>query len=88
MVAVPGPIAGRKIGVIADSDSDIAGIRSLRKALLKQEAELLVIAPHGGFIGKGRNKEVVQRTVLTARSIEFDAWWWPAAPGTSRTSRR
>ncbi|WP_269810303.1 catalase [Kineosporia rhizophila] len=73
VVAVPGPIAGRKIGVIADSDSDIAGIRSLRKALLKQEAELLVIAPHGGFIGKGRNKEVVQRTVLTARSIEFDA---------------
>ncbi len=32
-----------------------------------------MIAPAGGFIGKGRSKEVVDRTVLTTRSIEFDA---------------
>jgi catalase len=73
IVEVPGPIAGRKVGVIADSGSDLAGIRTLRKLLLKQGTELLVIAPAGGFVGKGRSKEVVDRTVLTARSIEFDA---------------
>ncbi|GAB6898259.1 catalase [Kineosporia succinea] len=73
VVTVPGPIAGRKIGVIADDDSDLAGIRTLRKALLKQGAELLVIGPRGGFIGKGRSKEMTQRSALTARSIEFDA---------------
>ena len=73
IVEVPGPIAGRKVGVIADSGSDLAGVRTLRKALVKLGAELLVIAPTGGFIGKGRSKEVVDRTALTTRSIEFDA---------------
>jgi catalase len=33
-----------------------------------------VIAPHGGFIKKGpRSSEIVERTFLTTRSIEFDA---------------
>ncbi|MBT0769624.1 catalase [Kineosporia sp. J2-2] len=73
VVEVPGPIAGRKVGVIADSGSDLSGLRTLRKALTKLGAELLVIAPAGGFIGSGRSREVVQRTVLTARSVEFDA---------------
>ena len=32
IVTEPGPIAGRKIGVIADAGSDLAGIDKLRKA--------------------------------------------------------
>ena len=42
---VPGPIDGRKVGVIADEKSDLAGIAKLRRALSNLGAELLVIAP-------------------------------------------
>ena len=69
----PGPIAGRKIGVVADDNSDLAGIGKLRKAAEKLGATVLVIAPHGGFLKKGRTRMAVERTFDTARSIEFDA---------------
>ncbi len=73
LISAPGPIAGRKIGVIADAGSDLAGIGRLRKAVEKLGATVLVIAPVGGILGRGRAAEVVNRTLLTARSIEFDA---------------
>jgi catalase len=80
----PGPIAGRKIGVVADDGADLAGVAKLRKAAEKLGAKVLVIAPHGGFLKKGRSQEVVQRTFDTARSIEFDAV--VVAAGTQPTS--
>ena len=49
----PGPIAGRKIGVIADAGADLAGIGKLRKAAAKLGATVLVIAPVGGVLGSG-----------------------------------
>jgi catalase len=73
VVTVPGPIAGRKIGLIADASADLAGIAKLRRALDKQGAVLHVIAPVGGVLSDGSSTEVVERTFLTARSIEFDA---------------
>ena len=73
IVTVPGPIAGRKIGVIADAGSDLAGIDKLTKAAAKLGAEVLVIAPVGGVLAKGKTRVIVNRTLLTARSIEFDA---------------
>ncbi|GIF23308.1 catalase [Actinoplanes tereljensis] len=73
VVVEPGPIAGRKIGVIADDGSDLAGIRKLRTAAEKLGAQVLVIAPHGGTLGKGRSVLPIDRSILTARSIEFDA---------------
>ncbi len=73
VVDAPGPIAGRKIGVIADAGSDLAGIGKLRQAMDKLGAEVLVIAPVGGVLGRGARKLNVDRTLLTARSIEFDA---------------
>jgi catalase len=73
IVVEPGPIAGRKIGVIADAGSDLAGIAKLAGALDKEGASLLVIAPYGGLLANGENEVVVERTLLTARSIEFDA---------------
>jgi catalase len=69
----PGPIAGRKIAVIADSGSDLAGIAKLRTALDKRGATVLVLAPVGGSLKKGRTTLVVDRSNATARSIEFDA---------------
>jgi catalase len=59
--------------VVAYSGSDLAGIAKLRQALDKQGAALHVIAPVGGVLTDGTNEEIVERTLLTARSIEFDA---------------
>ncbi|MCW2525548.1 MAG: catalase [Pseudonocardiales bacterium] len=73
VVVTPGPIAGRKIGVIADAGSDLAGIDKLRKAFARLGATVLVIAPVGGVLKRGRQTITVDRTQLTARSIEFDA---------------
>jgi catalase len=73
VVTEPGPIAGRKIGVIADAGADLAAIGKLRKAMDKLGATVHVIAPVGGVLGKGSSKQIVERTLLTVRSIEFDA---------------
>ena len=73
VVVTPGPIAGRKIGVIADAGSDLGGISKLSKAAAKLGATVLVVAPIGGVLKKGRSSLIVDRTLLTTRSIEFDA---------------
>jgi catalase len=73
IVTEPGPIAGRKIGVIADAGADLAGISKLQKAAAKLGASVLVIAPVGGVLGRGTRAQAVDRTLLTARSVEFDA---------------
>jgi catalase len=73
IVTEPGPVTGRKIGVIADDGSDLAGVKKLRTAALKYGVETLVIAPRGGVLKKGRQQIVVDRSLDTARSIEFDS---------------
>jgi catalase len=73
VVTEPGPIAGRKIGVIADAGADLAGIDKLRKAAGKLGASVLVVAAVGGVLSHGARRETVERTLLAARSIEFDA---------------
>jgi catalase len=73
VVTEPGPVSGRKVGVIADSHSDLGGITALTESLRKVGVDVLVIAPTGGTLGAGQATVVVQRTPLTARSIEFDA---------------
>lgn len=73
VIDVPGPIDGRKIGIVADAGADLAGITKLRRALSKLGADLLVIAPIGGTLGSGAQSTPVDRTLLTCRSIEFDA---------------
>jgi catalase len=73
IVLTPGPVAGRKVGVIADAGSDLAGIGKLKKAAERFGVTVLVIAPVGGVLKRGRAQVTVDRTNLTARSIEFDA---------------
>ena len=73
VVTDPGPIAGRVVGVVAGPKADLAGIAKLRKALKAEGAVLRVIAPVGGVLGSGSRKEIAQRTLLTTRSIEYDA---------------
>jgi len=61
------------VGVVVTDLADLSGVAKLRAALEKQGAQLLVIAPHGGTVRRGRAMEVVDRTFLTVRSIELDA---------------
>ncbi|OLR93631.1 catalase [Actinokineospora bangkokensis] len=69
----PGPVTGRVVGVVAGPGADLGGIDKLEKAVEAAGAILRVIAPAGGVISKGRTTRVVERTLLTCRSIEFDA---------------
>ena len=73
ILAEPGPIDGRKIGIIADAGSDLAGVAKLVKATAALGVTALVIAPVGGVLKAGRRTVTVDRTLATARSIEFDA---------------
>jgi catalase len=73
VTGVPGPIAGRVVGVVAGPKADLAGIGKLRDALEAQGAVLRVIASHGGNLVRGVRKEIIERTLLTTRSIEYDA---------------
>jgi catalase len=73
IVDTPGPIDGRKIGIIAGADSDLAGVAKLVSSIQRLGATPLVTAPFGGVLKSGRRSVVVERTLLTARSIEYDA---------------
>jgi hypothetical protein len=73
ILAEPGPVDGRKVGIIADADSDLAGVAKLVKSIQQLCATPLVTAPVGGVLNSGRRSVIVERTLLTARSIEFDA---------------
>ncbi|UXA20462.1 catalase [Mycobacterium sp. SMC-4] len=73
VVTTPGPVAGRKVAVVADNSSDLAGLAKLAKALDKVGAQAMVLAPVGGQLTSGRRTVTVDRTFATARSIEFDA---------------
>jgi catalase len=73
LVATPGPIAGRVIGVVADTGSDFAAIKKVRDALARLGAKTLVIAPVGGVLKRARTSLTVDRTLLTTRSVEYDA---------------
>ena len=73
ILAEPGRVGGRKIGIIANAGSDLAGISKLVKAAAALGVTALVIAPVGGVLKAGRRKVTVDPTLATARSIEFDA---------------
>lgn len=73
VITTPGPVAGRKVAIIADSDSDLSGVSKLAKALDKAGVVPVVVAPAGGQLKSGRRTLIVERTFDTARSIEFDA---------------
>ncbi|UNS99871.1 catalase [Streptomyces tubbatahanensis] len=75
------PTDGRIIGIIADENSDLAALSSLRSTVLDSGMVPLVIAPHGGELTGSGGPIVAQRTFANARSIEFDAVLIAGAPG-------
>ncbi len=63
------PVTGRKVAVVVDADTAPDAIEKARKAVMDAGMLAFVVAPHGGKLGD----VVVDRTFLTAASIEFDA---------------
>ncbi|MEU0355277.1 catalase [Streptomyces cyaneofuscatus] len=74
------PLDGRVVGIVADANADLGGVRSVRQAVLDAGMVPLVIAPAGGTLGPDDGPVTVQRTLTTARSIEFDALLLAGAP--------
>ncbi|MFF7253663.1 catalase [Streptomyces microflavus] len=74
------PGDGRIIGIVADANADLDGVRSVRQAALDAGMVPLVIAPAGGTLGTDDDPVTVQRTFATARSIEFDTILLAGAP--------
>jgi catalase len=72
------PVEGRVVGIVADGDSDLDAVRTLRRSVLDAGMVPLVIAPRGGRIADGIT---VQRTFANARSVEFDAVVLAGVPG-------
>ena len=70
------PITGRKVAVVVDSDTPGDAVAAVREAILNAGMLPFVTAPMGGKLGD----VVVDRTFLTAASIEFDAALLVVAP--------
>ncbi|CAM5464383.1 catalase [Streptomyces cyaneofuscatus] len=75
------PPDGRIVGIVADADSDLAGVRTVRETVLGAGMVPLVIAPTGGVLDPDGDPVTVQRTFANARSVEFDAILLAGAPG-------
>ncbi|MCB7135538.1 catalase [Cellulosimicrobium marinum] len=69
----PGRIDGRVVGVLVHDGADLGVVGTLRAALDEEGVVVRVVAAHGGEVASGRTTEVVDRTILTTRSIEYDA---------------
>ncbi|WP_426499154.1 catalase [Streptomyces sp. D54] len=75
------PTDGRVVGIVTDREGDLAGVRSVREAVLRAGMVPLVIAPQGGVLDGDGDPVTVQRTFANARSVEFDAVLLAGAPG-------
>ncbi|WP_406143620.1 catalase [Streptomyces sp. NBC_01012] len=75
------PVDGRVIGIVADQDADLDGVRAVRDAVQDAGMVALVIAPSGGVLDADGDPVTVQRTFAAARSVEFDAVLLAGAPG-------
>ncbi|GAA2399353.1 catalase [Streptomyces viridochromogenes] len=74
------PTDGRLVGIVTAEGGDLDGVRSVREAVLGADMVPLVVAAAGGTLGAGDDAVTVQRTFVTARSIEFDALLVAGAP--------
>ena len=79
------PVTGRIIGIIVGDNPDLKDLHTVRKEIFAAGMVPLIIAPKAGMLTGGRDASLpVQRTFLTARSVEFDALLiagGPIAPG-------
>ncbi|MFE5342194.1 catalase [Isoptericola sp. NPDC056578] len=69
----PGRVDGRVVGVVVADGGDLGVVGALRSALGAEGVVVRVVAAHGGEVVSGAERETVERTLLTTRSIEYDA---------------
>ncbi|MFF7206534.1 catalase [Streptomyces sp. NPDC008141] len=75
------PLDGRIVGIVADGQGDLAGVRAVREAVLEAGMVPLVVAPTGGKLDPDGEPITIQRTYATARSVEFDTVLLAGVPG-------
>ncbi|MBM7847353.1 catalase [Arthrobacter roseus] len=73
------PVASRLVGIVVGSEPDVQDVEAAKAAVEKAGMLPLIIAPTAGKLDGGKGP-VVQRSYLTARSIEFDAVVIAGAP--------
>ncbi len=73
------PLDGRVVGIVTGG-ADLAGVAAVREAVLGAGMVPLIVAPTGGVLGSGEEALTVQRSYVTARSVEFDAVLLAGAP--------
>ncbi len=78
------PVAGRRIGILTDADSDLGGVASSVAAITAAKLVPLVFAPHGGTLHHDGVSLPVSRTYLTGRSVEVDAILIAGSPADAR----
>ncbi len=66
------PVAGRRIGILTDSDSDTGEVTAAVAAITAAKLVPLVFASHGGTLHRNGGPPV-SRTYSTGRSVEVDA---------------
>ena len=86
ILAEPGPIDGRKVGIIADSGADLVGIAKLVKATAAVGATALVIAPVGGLLTAGSGQISWTGRWRRRGPSSSTRSWWPRAQRPRRTS--
>jgi catalase len=83
------PVDGRVIGIVVDADLDtdqLAGVRAAREAIDAAGLVPMIVAPRGGPIDRDQTLPA-QRSLVTARSVEFDALLLAGAPARSALTR-
>jgi catalase len=78
--SAPGPVDGRKVGILVDDTTPKRVVEQLRKAADRRNVEVVVVGPRFGTLKKG---VVVDRSVHITHSSEYDAVVLaaPADPG-------
>jgi catalase len=66
------PVEGRTVAVVVDATADADAVLALTEALRAERLVPLLLAPTGGPVWPDRDLPA-HRTLLTARSVEFDA---------------
>jgi catalase len=77
----PTPTAGRVVGILAADQVDSPGLATVRRALERSGAVVVVIAPHGGTIAGTDEAVPVTKSLLTTQSVEYDALIVAGGPG-------
>ncbi|SFN25299.1 catalase [Chitinophaga sp. YR627] len=79
-------IQTRKIGFLAADGVDAASLNAVKSALEAEGAIVEIIAPHLGEIVAADNSVIpVQKSLLTASSVFYDALYVPSGPTSSGT---